>query len=97
MEKQERENRHTANKERRWQQERASWELVDHVGRLSTSQSGWQREVNIVAWNGAAPRLDIRDWNPEHNKMGRGITLNASEVLQLTSLLQQFDPQKAGI
>ena len=74
-----------------------TFEILDHVGSLSTSSSGWQREVNIVAWNGKQARLDIRDWNPEHNKMSRGIGLNGIEVENLTAILQNFSPRQAGI
>ena len=74
-----------------------TFEIMDHIGSLSTSASGWQREVNIVAWNGKQARLDIRDWNPEHTKMSRGIGLNGIEVENLTALLNSFNPLQAGI
>ncbi|MDI9470901.1 MAG: PC4/YdbC family ssDNA-binding protein [Bacillota bacterium] len=70
---------------------------MDHVGRLSTSSSGWTREVNIVSWNGAAPRLDIRDWSPDRMKMSRGVGLNREETENLRALLNGFDPRRAGI
>lgn len=68
-----------------------TYEIIDHIGKLSTSSSGWSREVNIVAWNGRQGRLDIRDWDPEHKKMSRGIGLNGTEVTVLKDLLSQFD------
>ena len=37
------------------------YEITEELGVLSESRSGWKREVNLVSWNGAAPKLDIRD------------------------------------
>jgi hypothetical protein len=31
-----------------------------------------------------------RDWSPEHEKMGKGITLNADEVQELYKLLSKI-------
>ncbi|MDD2213289.1 MAG: PC4/YdbC family ssDNA-binding protein [Oscillospiraceae bacterium] len=74
-----------------------SFEIKDYIGCLSTSASGWRREVNIVSWNHKAARLDIRDWSPDHGKMSRGIGLSGPEVENLASLLQGFDVLQAGI
>lgn len=74
-----------------------TFERLQHIGILSTSNSGWNREVNIVAWNGRQPRLDIRDWNPAHTKMSRGVGLNAAETDNLKALLESFQPLQAGI
>ena len=52
------------------------FEIVEEVGVISSSTSGWNREVNIVRWNDGNPKLDIRDWAPEHDKMGKGISLD---------------------
>ncbi len=73
------------------------FEIISHLGSLGISKSGWKRELNIVSWNGKAPRLDIRDWNPEHTKMGRGVGLNGAETENMLALLQGFDPLAAGI
>lgn len=74
-----------------------TFEIIEHIGKLSTSSSGWSREVNIVAWNGRQGRLDIRDWDPEHQKMSRGIGLNGTEVSVLRNLLQNFNVEKITV
>lgn len=63
------------------------YEIKKEIGVLSESKSGWRKEVNRVSWNGAAPKLDIRDWAPNHEKMGKGITLTAEEVDKLKEIL----------
>lgn len=63
------------------------FEIVRHIGVLSESASGWTKELNVVSWNGGAPKLDIRDWAPDHEKMGKGITMTAEEAEALRELL----------
>ena len=67
-------------------------EVVKEIGILSTSKSNWNREVNIIRWNDGKPKLDIRDWAPEHERAGKGITLTAEEVAILKELLADYDP-----
>lgn len=61
--------------------------LVEQLGVIDRHKTGWNREVNIVAWNGKAPKFDIRDWDPEHERMSRGITLYEREAVKLTRIL----------
>lgn len=63
------------------------YEIQEELGVLSESAKGWTKELNLISWNGGAPKYDIRDWAPEHEKMGKGITLNADEVQELYKLL----------
>ncbi len=67
------------------------YEITKPMGVLSEGSRGWQKEINLVSWNGRAPKIDIRDWAPEHEKMGKGITLNKAELIKLKALLQDID------
>ena len=49
-------------------------EIIKEIGVLSTSKSGWNREVNLVSWNKGTPKIDIRDWAPDHEKAGKGVS-----------------------
>ena len=44
--------------------------------------------MNLVSWNDAAPKYDLREWAPDHEKMGKGITLTAEEAKQLYEILK---------
>ncbi len=68
------------------------YEIIKELGVVKTNKSGWQREVNIVSWNNAKPKLDIREWAPDHEKMGKGISLSAEEVAIVKEILDEFDP-----
>lgn len=53
------------------------------------NQSGWKRELNRVSWNGGEPKYDLRDWSPEHDKMGKGITLSEDELRTLKTIIDE--------
>ena len=63
------------------------YEIIKHIGNLSESSRGWTKELNIISWNGGVPKLDSRDWAPEHEKMGKGITLTEEEAEKLARFL----------
>jgi len=42
----------------------------------------------MISWNGRDPKYDIRGWDPEHQKMGKGVTLTEEEVKKLKELLK---------
>lgn len=65
------------------------FEITKHFGVLSEEKSGWRKELNLVSWNNRAPKLDIRDWSPDHEKMGKGVTLTKEEAQKLQNLLQE--------
>ncbi len=65
------------------------FEIIKEIGVLSESGTGWRKELNMVSWNGRKPKYDIRDWDEEHEKMGKGITLNDEEAECLFRLLAE--------
>ena len=56
-------------------------------GVLSTNAKGWSKELNLISWNEREPKLDIREWSPDHSKMGKGVTLTTEEAIKLKELL----------
>ena len=67
------------------------FEIKETVGLLSESQKGWTKELNLISWNDREPKYDLRDWAPEHEKMGKGITLTAEELKALKDILNKMD------
>ena len=51
------------------------------------NMQGWTKELNKISWNGGTPKYDIREWAPEHEKMGKGVTLTEEEASKLKALL----------
>ena len=64
------------------------YEIKKEIGVLSESAKGWGKELNLVSWNDGAPKYDIREWAPDHEKMGRGVTLTADELAKLKELIE---------
>jgi hypothetical protein len=52
------------------------FEIKKFIGVIGEGTKGWKKEVNLVSWNERKPKLDIRDWDENHEKMGKGVTLN---------------------
>lgn len=63
------------------------FEIVEEIGVLSSNAKGWQKELNKVSWNGGEPKYDIREWAPDHERMGKGVTLTEEEVDRLREIL----------
>lgn len=63
-------------------------DIEKHIGVLSVNeQTGWQKEINMVSWNDRPAKIDLRDWSPDHSKLGKGITLTDDEARNLERLL----------
>ena len=62
------------------------YEIIEKLGVLSENEKGWKKELNLISWNDSEPKYDIRTWSPEHEKMGKGITLTKDEILKLKEM-----------
>ena len=68
-----------------------NYEIIEELGVLSESSSGWTKELNLISWNSRPPKFDIRDWSPDHEKMGKGITLSNEDIKSLREILKDVD------
>ena len=67
------------------------YEIIKKIGVLSTSASGWSKELNLISWNDREPKYDLRDWSADREKMGKGVTLSAEELSALRELLNSIE------
>lgn len=67
------------------------YEIVEKIAVLSESSKGWTKELNLISWNERDPKYDIREWSPNHEKMGKGITLSSEEAAILKKALDTRD------
>ena len=63
------------------------FEITESLGVLSENAKGWTKELNKVSWNDREPKYDLREWNPDHTRMGKGVTLTEEEVNRLKDIL----------
>lgn len=64
-----------------------TFEIKKHIATITTHETGWQKELNIISWNGNAPKYDIRDWSPNHEQMSRGITLTKNDAVTIAQAI----------
>ncbi|SDH42672.1 YdbC family protein [Desulfosporosinus hippei] len=66
------------------------FEVKETIGVLSESAKGWTKELNLVSWNDKAPKYDLREWSPDHTKMGKGVTITIDELKKLRDVLNSI-------
>ena len=65
-----------------------SYEIQEHVGTISTWENGkYSLEVNLISFNDAPAKVDIRRWNKETGAMMKGITMTRKQALNLGQIL----------
>lgn len=67
------------------------YEVVETYGSLSESSKGWKKEIKLISWNQKEAKYDIREWSPDGEKMGKGVTLSKEEIINLRDLLNKIN------
>ena len=67
-----------------------AFNIAESIGVIAEYPTGWRKELNLVEWNGGAAKLDVRDWDPEHERMSRGDTLREDEAKTLAALILDY-------
>ena len=66
-----------------------TFEIIEEIGIISTLDTGWTKEINLVRWNGGVAKYDVRDWDPQHQRMSKGITLKEDEMRRILDLMRR--------
>ncbi|SOB99249.1 hypothetical protein SAMN05880501_102173 [Ureibacillus xyleni] len=66
------------------------FEITKQIAVFSETSKGWTKELNLISWNGREPKYDIRDWAPNHEKMGKGVTLSKEELDKLLEAMNSL-------
>jgi hypothetical protein len=67
------------------------FEIIKKIGVLSKTASGWEKQLNLISWNDRDAKYDIREWSPDGEKMGKGMTLSKEELVALKVLLDKME------
>ena len=67
------------------------YEVKESYGILSESAKGWTKELRSISWNNREPKFDIREWAPENEAMGKGVTLSREELKKLKEILNGME------
>lgn len=65
------------------------YDIIENIGVLSDNGKGWTKELNLVSWNEREAKYDIRDWNEDHTRMRKGVTLTNEEAEVLFNVLSE--------
>lgn len=68
-----------------------TYEITERIAVLSTNARGWERQLNMISWNGNEPKYDIRDWSPDGSRMAKGISMTREELAALKDILADLD------
>lgn len=71
-------------------QDKLVYEVVQNIGIIAEYSNGWTKELNRISWNNQEPKFDLRDWDPDHEHMSRGITLKEDEARVAVELLNSY-------
>ena len=66
-----------------------TFDIIEHIGVLATYTTGWKKEINLVSWNNAPGKYDIREWDPSHERKSKGITLRENEMRTLLEVMRR--------
>lgn len=77
------------------QERNITYEIKEHLGVIKEYETGWKKELNMISWNGAVTKYDIRDWDENHERMSRGITLHPGEMRTMVDLYIASNNRKA--
>ena len=67
--------------------------ITEEIAVLS-EKNGFSKEINMISYNGAVPKIDIRNWSTGDDgekKMGKGITLSKEEAMALRDALEEIE------
>lgn len=64
---------------------KASYEIKENILSLPKKNETdvYHIELNVVSWFGKEPKLDIRGWSDDHEKMTKGISLTEDEFIKI--------------
>jgi len=65
-----------------------TYDIVETIGVVDSGVK--TLELNRISWNHRAPVFDLRKWDETHEKMGKGVTMNDSDLRGLYEILREY-------
>lgn len=63
-----------------------SFEIIKDFGSFGDGE--WQKHLTLIKWGNNKPKFDLRAWNQDMSKCGKGITLTDSDLYDLSCLIE---------
>lgn len=61
-----------------------SFEVIKDFGAFGEGK--WQKHLTLLSFNGKPPKYDIRPWNEDMSKMGKGVSLDLEDLMDLQEM-----------
>lgn len=74
-----------------------TFEIYSQLGNIAEHADGWTKELNLISWNDENARFDIRDWSPDHERMGRGLKFTEAEMDDLCTAYMDWKNQGGSL
>lgn len=72
-----------------------TFEIKEHLGTITRNENGWNKELNLISWNGGMAKYDIREWDEHHTRMSKGITLTPWEMRRVADMYITRNSERA--
>ena len=66
------------------------FEIKETVGVIAESTKGWKKQLNLISQNGNEAKYDLIELSPDHEKMGKGLTLTNEEFEALQKAIENM-------
>ena len=66
------------------------YEVLEECGTISVN-GNWETKLRYMSWNGNEPKYDIRAWNTENGRCGKGIGLTGEQLESLLAILKEME------
>ena len=63
--------------------------IEKHIATLGETGKSWNLELNKVSFNDNEAKYDLRKWDEDHTKMGKGISFDFEEATDLMNSLHK--------
>lgn len=65
--------------------EKLEFSIIKDFGAFGDGK--WQKHLTLIKWGKNEPKYDIRPWNEDMTKMGKGVTFDDAELFDLLQLI----------
>ena len=64
------------------------FEIIEDFGAFGEGK--WQKHLTLIKWGGNNPKYDIRPWNDDMTKCGKGVTLDLEDLMDLQDMFSKI-------
>lgn len=63
--------------------------IVEEIAVIAESDNGWVKKLTLCQWNGNPAKLDVRAWNEDNSRCGKGMTFTQEEMAVIVKAMEE--------